>query len=126
MMKRFLFTAAFTAALVWQIPTISATCHDNMIWNSESEAQEVNNTFFRSRAMLKMHAKELGIDIKGKDEQTLASEVYESMLVRAAKELNIELEGKSKDELTEEIHHERVIKKQWSLILKQMGKLRMQ
>ncbi|MFP3490877.1 hypothetical protein R0K20_25155, partial [Staphylococcus sp. SIMBA_130] len=78
------------------MPSISASFHEDVVWKSfgnHNEKQETDKRFFKSKALLKLHAKELGIDMAGKDDETLAKEIYEAMVLQAAKKLDIESRG---------------------------------
>lgn len=126
-MKKILFVVlvfTLTLGFSWQASTVFAAFDHGHVWspNQNSDKEKEKGIYFKSEALIKMEARELGIETKGKDPEALAKEIFEARITNAATELGIEIEGREMRDIIKEVHHMKVIKKAKELGIKADGK----
>lgn len=124
----FLLISSAVLSLFWSVPIASAESNhpfiESILGTEHKMDDEKGHEHYFSDTMVKLHAKELGIEIEGKDMETLKAEVYEALIMNAAEELGIEIqiEDTSIEDVKKKVHQAKVIKKAEELGIEPNGK----
>lgn len=96
-LNRYLILLTSLAVLgLWAVPFASAESNhpfiESVLGTEHKMEEKRGDGHFLSDSMVKLHAKELGIEIEDKDMETLKAEVQEALIMNAAEEMEVEIE----------------------------------